>query len=244
MIHWHSLDRAARYYPARTAVVAGDRRTTFRELYDRVAGIAGLLQRRGLRKGDRLALLLPNSPEYIELVHACSWLGVIAVPLNTRLSVTEVDRVLADASPHALIRHSTLPVPTASVPWQRVLDQEPLEPAGDSAPEPIYDPDAVLALIYTSGTTGRPKGAIQTHASVMADVHHGNYWLPYREAGVYLHAAPMFHIADFPLLFGAPARGTAQVTIPKFSAPSFCETVARSRVTETASIAEKSVVVE
>jgi len=233
MIHWHSLDRAARYYAQRTALASEHGRSTFRELYDRVADLAALLARRGVSKGDRLALLLPNEPEYLELVYACSWLGAIAVPLNTRLSAAEIDHVLADATPRGLIRHSSMPDPTAPVPWKVVLDQEPLDVRPDAPPVPIYDPDAVLALIYTSGTTGRPKGVVITHANAMADVDHVNYWLPYREGGVYLHAAPMFHIADFPLMFAGPAVGAAQVTIPKFSAESFCGTVERERVTHT-----------
>ena len=91
----------------------------------------------------------------------------------------------------------------------------------------------VLALVYTSGTTGRPKGVALTHANVLANVHFLNYWLPYKEGGVFLHAAPMFHIVDFPLLFAAPAFGTCQVTIPKFSPQYFCEAVERDRVTHT-----------
>ena len=233
MIHWHSLDRAARYYPERTAVASGATRSTFRQLHDRVAGIAGWLRKQGMTAGDRLAILLPNEPEYIELVYACGWLGVTAVPLNIRLSAAEIDRVLADASPRGLIRHSSMPAPTASLPWQRVLDEQPLSADGSSSPEPIYDPEAVLSLIYTSGTTGRPKGVVLTHANVMANLNHVNYWLPYREGGVYLHAAPIFHIADFPFMFAAPAFGATQVTIPKFTPPSFCETVERERVTHT-----------
>jgi long-chain acyl-CoA synthetase len=180
-----------------------------------------------------LALLLPNEPDYIELVYACAWLGLIAVPLNTRLSAMEMDRVLADASPRGLIRHSSLPAPKARLAWQLVLDQEPLEVNGDSYLRDFYDPEAVLALIYTSGTTGRPKGVMVTHANVLTNIHDFNYWMPYREGGVYLHAAPIFHIADFPAMFAAPAFGACQVTIPKFSPQSFCETVERERVTHT-----------
>src|SRR4029077_5182601 len=88
--------------------------------------------------------------------------------------------------------------------------------------------------IYTSGTTGRPKGVVVTHANIQANIDHLNYWMPYREGGVHLHAAPVFHILDFPFIFAAPAFGSCQITIPKFSAASFCETVARQRVTHTA----------
>jgi len=233
MIHVHSLGRAARYFPDRPAVSSGATRLTFGELHGRVARLAATLSGHGFVPGDRLALLLPNETEYLELVYACAWLGVIAVPLNTRFSAVEIDRVLADASPRGLIRHSSLPAPTVQVPWQRVLDQEPLEVTNDPWPEVVYDPDAVLALIYTSGTTGHPKGVMLTHAATLANVDHLNYWMPHHEGVVHLHAAPLFHIADFPFMFAAPAWGACQVTISKFSPGEFCETVQRERVSHT-----------
>jgi acyl-CoA synthetase (AMP-forming)/AMP-acid ligase II len=232
MIHAHSLGRAARYYGERTALASGTTRSTFRELHDRVAGIAAALGGHGFQPGDRLALLLPNEYDYLELVYACAWLGVIAVPINVRLSETEIDHVIADASPRGLIRHSSLPVPTVKLSWELVLDQEPLEVPSDCHPEAIYDPKAILALIYTSGTTGHPKGVVVTHANILANVDHLNYWMPFREGSVHLHAAPIFHIMDFPFMFAAPAFGACQVAIPKFSPQSFCETVERERVSQ------------
>jgi long-chain acyl-CoA synthetase len=233
LIYIHSLGRGSRFYADRTALAAGATRLTFRELHQRVQGIAAALSKLGFRVGDRLGLLLPNGPEYIQLVYACSLLGVIVVPLNTRLSLAEIDRVLADASPHGLVRHSSLPVPTVRLPRERVLDQEPLEVRNDSFPDVFYDPQAVLALIYTSGTTGHPKGVMVTHANVLANVQNFNFWMRYTEAGVYLHAAPIFHIADFPCIFAAPAFGACQVTIPKFDPRGFCEAVDRERVSHT-----------
>src|SRR5213080_2451729 len=171
MIHTHSLGRAARFHPERTALASDGTRSTIRELHDRVARIAASVSRQGFGIGDRLALLLPNEPEYIELVYACAWLGVIAVPLNARLSAVEIDRVLTDANPRGLIRHSSLPVPTVQVSWQVVLDQDPLDIQSDSIPDPIYDADAILALIYTSGTTGRPKGVEMRHSNILENVY-------------------------------------------------------------------------
>jgi acyl-CoA synthetase (AMP-forming)/AMP-acid ligase II len=231
MIYVHSLGRAARYYSARTALAPAGARLSFLELENRVKGIAAVLRAHGFKAGDRLALLLPNSPEYIELVYTCSWLGVTAVPVNARLSAAEIDQVLLDAKPRGLVRHSSLPKPAAQLPWQLVLDEEPLEVRNDSCPDPVYDPEAVLALIYTSGTTGRPKGVMVTHANILANLDHFNYWMAYREGSVYLHAAPIFHIADFPAMFAAPAFGARQVTIPKFTPQGFCELVQRERVT-------------
>jgi long-chain acyl-CoA synthetase len=233
MIYVHSLGRAARYFPERAALAANGTRSTFRELHDRVGRIAAALTKHGFKPGDRLAILLPNEPDYIELVYACARLGVIVVPLNTRLSVKEIDGILDDAKPSGLIRHSSLPVPTVPVSWQTVVDQDPLNLQSDSTADPIYDPHAILALIYTSGTTGRPKGVEITHANILQNVYHTNFWFPLKEAAVHLHAAPIFHIADFPFLFAAPAAGASQVTLAKFSAESFCETVQRERVTHT-----------
>src|SRR5215469_1585171 len=120
MIYVHSLRRGARYFPERTALAANGTRSTFREVHDRVGRIAAALSKHGFKAGDRLAILLPNDPDYIQLVYACAWLGVIAVPLNTRLSVKEIDSILSDAQPHGLIRHSSLPVPNVRVSRQRV----------------------------------------------------------------------------------------------------------------------------
>jgi long-chain acyl-CoA synthetase len=231
MIYVHSLGRALRFYPGRSALARDGQLLTFRELHSRVEGIAATLTSRGFGVGDRLALLLPNGPDYIELVYACSMLGVIAVPLNTRLSTKEIDRVLEDASPRGIVRHSSLAVPGVQLNWQQVIDEESLPIRSNSALKIFYDPEAVLGLIYTSGTTGQPKGVMVTHGNVLADIHNFNYWMRYTEGGTYLHAAPIFHIADFPSMFAASAFGASQTTIPKFSAQTFCETVEREHVT-------------
>lgn len=233
MIYVHSLGRALRFYPGRIALARDGRSLTFRELHARVEGIAGTLASHGFGMGDRLALLLPNGPDYIELMYACSMLGVIAVPLNNRLSTAEIDRVLEDARPHGIVRHSSFAVPGVQLSWQHVIDEVPLPIRCDPAPKIFYDPEAVLGLIYTSGTTGQPKGVMVTHANVLADIHNFNYWMHYSEGGIYLHAAPIFHIADFPSMFAAPAFGASQITIPKFSGQTFCEAVEQKHVTHT-----------
>ena len=230
MIYAHSIARAARYYPELVALSVGGKRLSFRELHQRIEQIAAELHRLGFQAGDRLAIHLPNESEYLELIYACSRLGVVVVPLNTRYSAHEVDLVLEDANPRGLVRHSSLPEPGVHLEWQRVLDKEPFEARPGSCPDVFHDPDAVLALIYTSGTTGRPKGVMLTHSNVLANIHNLNYWMTYREGGVYLHSAPIFHIADFPAMFAAPAFGACQVALPRFSPEDFCAAVANHRI--------------
>src|SRR5260370_37375616 len=89
MIYVHSMARAVRDHPEQPALSIGDGFLNFRQLHNRVKRMAGALSQRGLRRGDRLALLLPNGPEDISLVYACSWVGAIGVPIHTRLSGLE-----------------------------------------------------------------------------------------------------------------------------------------------------------
>jgi long-chain acyl-CoA synthetase len=233
MIYVHSLGRAVRYYGERTALSIGGKRLTFSELHNRVERIAAALSRRGLRTGDRLAVLLPNGPEYIELVYACSRLGVIVVPLNARYSSREIDRVLKDASPRALVRHSGSAPSRVNLEWQLALDKEPLDAPNGLCPEVYYCPEAILAIIYTSGTTGEARGVMLTHTNVLSNVYCLNYWMRYRQGGVYLHAASIFPGADFPAMFAAPAFGALQVAVPRFSPRTFCEAVEKERISQT-----------
>jgi long-chain acyl-CoA synthetase len=121
-----------------------------------------------------------------------------------------------------------------SLDWEHVIDVAPLDEANE---EPyageFYDPEAILVLLYTSGTTGTPKGAALTHANIFSNVHDLNYWLAYREKAVFLHASPMFHIADFPAIFAAPVFGAAQMTLERFDALSFCASIQTNGVTHT-----------
>jgi acyl-CoA synthetase (AMP-forming)/AMP-acid ligase II len=167
MIYNHSIGRAVQYFPHHTAVLRGGQSLTFLELDVRVRMIAAALRRRGLRSGDRLAFLMPNGVDYIEVVYACSLLGAIAVPINTRYASAEIDRLLDDSQPRGLIRHSKLAAPPLRPDWEHVID---LEPFGEMDEQPhageFYDRNAILLLLYTSGTTGKPKGAALTHSNV------------------------------------------------------------------------------
>src|SRR3984957_830298 len=234
MIYTHSIGRSLQYFPQHTALLREERPVPFLELDVRVRRTAAALRRRGFLSGDRLAFLMTNGPDYIELIYACSLLGVIAVPINTRYAGAEIDRLLEDARPRGLIRHSKFPVPTVRLEWEDVIDLAPLDDAEEKlyAGE-FYDPDAILVLLYTSGTTGAPKGAALTHANIFSNIHDLNYWVAYRENAVFLHSSPMFHIADFPAMFAAPVFGAVQMTLEPFDAQSFCASVQENGVTHT-----------
>ena len=94
MFYQTTLGRAERLFPNRLAVIAGEQRLTFTELSQRVRSLRAGLHERGFRPGDRLALHLPNCLEFLELVYACTALGVLVVPLNIRLAGVEIEQIL------------------------------------------------------------------------------------------------------------------------------------------------------
>jgi len=105
MIHTHSLGRAARYYPQQTALVSEGKRLTFREAHDRVENIAAALNRHGFQKGDRLAILLPNEPEYIALVYILDRLKDMIVTGGENVYCGEVEAVIYE---HPAIREAAV----------------------------------------------------------------------------------------------------------------------------------------
>src|SRR6201990_1749120 len=152
MIYTHSVGRALEYFPQHTALLRDERAVPFLELDIRVRRMAAALRRRGFLSGERLAFLMPNGADYIELVYACSLLGLIAVPINTRYAGAEIDRLLEDARPRGLIRHSKSPAPAVKLEWEHMIDLAPLEdPDAELYAGEFYDPDAILVLLYTSG---------------------------------------------------------------------------------------------
>src|SRR5262249_43769198 len=146
MIYTHSLGRALQYYHEKTAFASDGNRLSFRELHERVGRVAAELSKHGFKAGDRLALLLPNESEFIELIYACAWLGLIVVPLNTRLSEKEIDHVLVDATPHGLIRHSSLAAPTVKLPLQRTIDKEAFQFKHATFLNPVYQPAPTFCI--------------------------------------------------------------------------------------------------
>jgi acyl-CoA synthetase (AMP-forming)/AMP-acid ligase II len=175
---------SARRAPGAPAVVEGDRTLTYGALHARTNRLAHALQRRwGLARGERVALLLPNRTEVVELLGACAKAGLVYVGLNFRLAEREYEEILANAEPGLLVcgaEHRELAerlALRAGIPLLDVdgPDWEPLLADGDDAlPASVHEvrPSDPFCLVYTSGTTGRPKGvlfdvgAVMQHAAV------------------------------------------------------------------------------
>lgn len=173
------LEFWARYGPRRPALLFEDRVETWGELADRAGRIAAGLQAIGIGKGDRVAVLMRNAPEYYEVVFACARLGAVFVPLNPRLTGPELDEIAQSAEPAVLVTDASFagvlghlkhvvgpertyfvgPAPEGGRPLADLM--------GHGAPGGAADVDMgdPLFLSYTSGTTGAPKGALLTHGN-------------------------------------------------------------------------------
>jgi long-chain acyl-CoA synthetase len=199
----HHLRRAARAHGERPAVARGARvLLDYAALGDRAARIgAGLRTRLGLSTGDRVALVLRNCPEYLELLYGCWYAGLLPVPTNAKLHPSELAHILDHSGARACVVTPDLATAVADAAagtGLHALETGSHEYAGLLACDPMpivgRGPDDPCWLFYTSGTTGRPKGATITHRNMLAmclcyfaDVDQGAPWR------AVLHAAPMSH---------------------------------------------------
>jgi fatty-acyl-CoA synthase len=212
------------------AVRSEDRSLTYRELDARIDRAAAVLAARGVRRGDRVAILSSNRPEFLEALGATNRVGAIAVPINFRLVGPEVAYragVAADAR-RELAAAGRGPLPTLVVAdqgrtWEARGEEEDYEAALASAE--AWTPDAATAegwraeapalLMYTSGTTGRPKGAVLTHlnlfAATMTQVRAAHLLC---DTDVTLVTSPLFHIAGIGAATPALLLGNRLVLAP------------------------------
>jgi long-chain acyl-CoA synthetase len=199
------LVRAARVFPDAPAVFRGERLVCdYRRLADRVARIgASFRERIGLGPGDRLALFMANSPEYLEVLYGAWFAGLVAVPINAKLHPKEVEYILGDSGATALLMSHDLAGSIApllgNLPALRaVCTAGSREYAELCTAEPIAplhrEADDLAWLFYTSGTTGRPKGVMLTHRNLLAMTmcYFTDVDSAHREDAT-VYAAPMSH---------------------------------------------------
>jgi len=177
------FDTSFRLRPAEPALEWKGATYTFGDIDARSNRMAHALAARGFQRGDRLAVYLANSLDFIDLYLACTKLGVIFVPVNILYRERELSHILSDAEPKLLVTEKELPALRA-------------EAAGHVAqlPETPLDGDAPAALVYTSGTTGVSKGAILTHNNFA--VNASNLLDAWRitSSDRFLLALPLFHV--------------------------------------------------
>ncbi|MGX5657395.1 class I adenylate-forming enzyme family protein [Geodermatophilus nigrescens] len=219
---------AARRRPDAPAVVDGDTRLSWGELDALVDRSAAALAARGLRRGDRVAVQLPNGVAWLRAVLGALRAGLVVVPVNTAYTDAEVAHVLTDSGASLLVAAGERePVARVSV-LAGPPDADGDPPADDD------DPAALSFLAYTSGTTGRPRGAMLTAAALRANQEQCLALdpPPVRSDDRVLLVLPLFHVYGLNAGFGlVAATGACAVLLPAFDPRAALEVVERERVT-------------
>jgi long-chain acyl-CoA synthetase len=222
-----ALRRAKQFYGSNLASEG----LTWSEFYDVAYRKAAFLRGLGIEKGDRVAVWMLNSHEFLGLYFATAIAGIAIVPLNTRWHVNDVDFTLVDSGAKALFVDAHFASKVGELKHApRVLLTCEESDAAASFDEP--DENDLVGLFYTSGTTGGPKGVMLTHRNLWSNALHSILATGIRQ-GVWLHAAPMFHAADFWAVYVTAALGGENVYLPSFHPETFLESVEKYRVTET-----------
>ena len=241
---------AERYGDKPAFVMPDGHRRSFAELYERVQRLCAALQACGLKPGDRVGILSRNRIEYVE-AYGVSAAGLIALPLNWRLAPRELQMVLENARPAALIVDASfMPVieeMRASLPFvRRCIGLDSAAPGFDNYETMLsgaaaatlvtpVSPEDTACLLYTSGTTGIPKGAELIHRGLLlnseAAIHE---MLGLTDSDVTLAPMPFFHVGGMWYhLFPSFAAGCTTVIMPQFDPQSALELIERHRVTNT-----------
>jgi long-chain acyl-CoA synthetase len=242
------VHRAAQINPSKPATVFGDRTRNWREFGDRIRRLAGALHAYGFQAGDRIGILALNSDRYLEYLFGLSYGGFVLVPINTRLAPPEMALWLVDAECAALfVDDAFLPIlPTvlpAAPSIQRaihvgegetpadMLSHDRLIADAEPLPAPIGSDQDLVGLFYTGGTTGRSKGVMLSHDNIVANALASYPGALVDDETRYIHAAPMFHIADNAMTFMVTGFGGTHYFLPRFDPAAMVRAIAEHHIT-------------
>lgn len=243
------LGQSAQRWPEKTAMVFGAERISFEEWNRRANQFGHALLQLGIVKGDRIALNLPNCPEYEIAFIGATRIGAVPTPLNPSYKAREVQHQINDSGATVLVTHSSL-VGTdesagAELPALRhtvivgggagkelssfanLIASQP-----DTAPDRIVGMDELAALPYSSGTTGASKGVMLTHRNLVSNALQFVQATATTEADSLILFLPLYHIYGVALMATAMASGARQVILPRFDLNEAVRVIQAEQVTE------------
>jgi long-chain acyl-CoA synthetase len=249
------LRKSATKHPTKTAIIVGDTSISYETLHTMARKLASGLAKLGIRRGDHVALMIPNVPQFTIAYYAAQYLGAPVIPLNVLLTPDEIAYHLTDSDAVALVA------------WEGFLDQAQAgfaqassskhlivakgNPADTTAPDgahsltaliggndPVTElpdtmPDDTAVILYTSGTTGRPKGAELSHFNLFYNAEYASTRLmPLTEQTVALVVLPLFHsFGQTVFQNGVLNVGGTLVLLPRFDPKSAFELMHKHKVT-------------
>ena len=246
-----ALKRNVQLFPDKIATAYMDRTFTWKESLERIRKLAFSIKKLNISKGDRVAILAHNSDRYFEFLYSVSWAGAVFVPINTRLAPPEIQFWINDSESkiifvdsnfseviNNLLKEGKIPsiknviyISDDKTP-ENMIDYESLI-TNDSSEDELRGYDDLAGLFYTGGTTGRSKGVMLSHTNMVVDALNCAVMANMNEEAKWLHAAPMFHIADCAGLFAISQIGGSHYFIPGFVPKLFFDAVSKFKITET-----------
>jgi long-chain acyl-CoA synthetase len=244
---WH-----AAHTPDRPAIVMGSSGTvvTYRELEERSTRLARALRSRGLRVGDHIAILMENSPAFVETAWAAQRSGLYYTAINRHLRASEVQFVLDDCGAAALVTNSSMADVVVSLNFSRIPVRVSVgaDLAGFERYEDVLAAESAARLddecegremLYSSGTTGRPKGVrkplpatpLGDPSAAPVQIARGLFGADVGDDVVYLSPAPLYHSAPLVFTMSWQRLGATVVVMEKFDPRECLELIQRYRVT-------------
>ncbi|MFB6134251.1 MAG: long-chain-fatty-acid--CoA ligase [Halanaeroarchaeum sp.] len=223
------LDRAREYYGSQEAVIATTgERYSYSELGERADGFSAAMAERGIEKGDRVAVLDPNTHYHLEAAYGSMQLGAVHTPLNYRLTPDDFEYILTDADVDAVYADheyaSKIEPIRDAVPTETFLTNDTdavdgewedfdtiIEEAGTTYERPEMAEDEVITINYTSGTTGDPKGVMRTHRNETLHAYAISVHQELSDEDVYLWTLPMFHVNGWGHIYAITGMGAKHV---------------------------------
>jgi fatty-acyl-CoA synthase len=241
------LDRARRHYADEEAVVATTgERYSYAELGDRADRFSAALQERGIGKGDRVAVLDPNTHFHLEAAYGTMQRGAIHTPLNYRLTPDDFKYILENAGVSAVYADyeyaDKIEAIRDEVPIDLFVTNDPESVEGDwddfgewldnggDYERPEMDEDEVITINYTSGTTGDPKGVMRTHRAETLHAYLISIHQEISDDDTYLWTLPMFHVNGWGHIYAVTGLGATHVCTRGIDAGDIFETIAAEDV--------------
>jgi long-chain acyl-CoA synthetase len=244
------LEETTMHYGDKTAVINGDRLLSYGELDEASNKIANALTGMGVEKGDRVAMLLPNSQEFIVIFFGIAKIGAIAVPLNIKYKVDELTSLFSSARPKVLVAEiPSLEPLVAALPRFKYIKniielsaeyegkflsyQQIMATSSASGVKVQMGSEDTALISYTSGPTTRPQGVVLSHHSLITEAAISGYGFQQTDKDIaILFALPMHHVLGLVgVLLTAIYRGSTVVMVPGLSIDSVMGTTERKKAT-------------
>jgi fatty-acyl-CoA synthase len=246
------LKRAVKLHGTKEAVVDGDQRYTYAEYGARAHQLGNALAAIGVQRGDRVAILSPNSHHFLEAFYGVPAIGAVIVPINYRLIASDFEYILNHSGSRVLLadsemtdvidsirpnipsvehfivaRYGAAPVPNGWTDWEALIQGQSESPP----PDPRLSETDLYSINYTSGTTARPKGVMITHRNCYINAYDFIAHMRITESDVELWTLPMFHANGWGGPFALTAMGAKHIVLRRVVAADIYRLIEQERVT-------------